>query len=295
VTNVSVISTLTGAKDLIVSDAVVHNSAVIGSVLSGASRRSFMHNDLDNLEQILAANRGKYERCLIVIEGLYGMDGDFPDLRRLIEIKDKYQAWLMVDEAHALGVLGKRGYGSFEQAGVDPRGVDIWMGTLSKTLAGCGGYIAGSGILIDYLKSLSGGFVYSVGMPPVIAASAVKSLEIMHREPERVAQLHRNGAFFRRVATEKGLDVGSSVGTAVAPIVVGDSLSAVILCQQLFKRGINVQPVLYPAVPAKSSRLRFFLTSMHTEDQIENSLQAVVEELAKVPESMRSLKIPGYA
>ena len=295
ITNVSVISSLAGAKDLVVSDAVIHNSAVVGSVLSGASRRSFTHNDLDNLEQILAANRGKYERVLIVVEGLYGMDGDFPDLPRLIEIKNQYNAWLMVDEAHALGVLGSRGGGSAEHFNVDPRQVDVWMGTLSKTLSGCGGYIAGSAALVDYLKCLSGGFVYSVGMPPLIAASATQSLEIMHREPERVASLHRNAAHFRKVAKEKGLDIGSSVGTAVSPVVVGDSISAVILSQQLFKRGINVQPVLYPAVPAKSSRLRFFLTAMHTEAQIDTAIEALVEEQAKIPESMRSMKIPGYS
>ena len=294
-TNVSVIASLAGAKDLVISDAVVHNSAVVGSVLSGASRRSFTHNDLDNLEQILAANRSKYERVLIVVEGLYSMDGDYPDLSRLVEIKDKYQAWLMVDEAHALGVLGARGYGIAEHFGVDPRQVDIWMGTLSKTLAGCGGYIAGSAALIDYLKCLSNGFVYSVGIPPLLAASVNKALEIMHREPERVAALHRNAAHFQKVAKEKGLDTGSSVGTAVSPIVVGDSVSAVILSQQLFRRGINVQPVLYPAVPARSSRLRFFLTAMHTEAQIDTAIEALVEETAKIPESMRSLKFPGYA
>jgi 8-amino-7-oxononanoate synthase len=294
-TNVSVIASLAGAKDLVISDAVVHNSAVVGSVLSGASRRSFTHNDLDNLEQILTANRSRYERVVIVVEGLYSMDGDYPDLPRLIEIKNKYQAWLMVDEAHALGVLGKRGYGIAEHFGVDPRQVDIWMGTLSKTLAGCGGYIAGSAALVDYLKCLSGGFVYSVGIPPLLAASVAKSLEIMHREPERVVALQRNGAHFHKMAKEKGLDTGNGCGTAVSPIVVGDSISAVILSQQLFRRGINVQPVLYPAVPAKSSRLRFFLTAMHTEAQIDTAIDAMVEELAKIPESMRSLKFPGHA
>ena len=294
-TNVSVIASLAGAKDLVVSDAVVHNSAVVGSVLSGASRRSFSHNDLDNLEQILAANRSKYERAVIVVEGLYSMDGDYPDLPRLIDIKTRYQAWLMVDEAHALGVLGKHGYGIAEHFGVDPRQVDVWMGTMSKTLAGCGGYIAGSAALIDYLKCLSNGFVYSVGIPPLLATSVAKSLEIMHREPERVAVLQRNGAYFYKAAKEKGLDTGNGCGTAVSPIVVGDSVSAVVLSQQLFRRGINVQPVLYPAVPAKSSRLRFFLTAMHTEEQIEAAIDATVEELGKIPESMRSLKFPGYA
>jgi 8-amino-7-oxononanoate synthase len=294
-TNVSVIASLAGAKDLVICDQVVHNSAVVGAVLSGASRRSFAHNDLDNLEQILSANRSKFERCLIVVEGLYSMDGDYPDLPRLIELKNRYQAWLMVDEAHSLGVLGAKGYGSFEHFNVDPKQVDVWMGTMSKTLAGCGGYIAGSAALVEYLKCLSGGFVYSVGMPPVIAASVHKALEIMHREPQRVAKLQHNAAHFYKTAKAKGLDTHTGRGTAVAPIVVGDSFSAVILSQELAKRGINVQPVLYPAVPAKSSRLRFFLTTMHTEAQIETALDTLVAEQAKIPDSMRSMKIPGFA
>jgi 8-amino-7-oxononanoate synthase len=293
-TNVGVIGQLAGAKDLVISDAVVHNSAVMGGVLSGATRRSFAHNDLDNLDQILSSVRGKFERALIVVEGLYSMDGDYPDLPRLIEIKKRHHAWLMIDEAHALGALGRRGYGIAEHFDVDPREVDIWMGTLSKTLAGCGGYIAGSATLVDYLRCMAGAFVYSVGMPPVIAASVEKALEIMHREPERVARLQRNGAYFLDYARKKDLDTGNGCGTSVCPIVVGDSIPAVILSQQLFKRGINVQPVLYPAVPAKSSRLRFFLTAMHTEDDIETAIDATVEELAKIPEAMHALKIPGY-
>lgn len=293
-TNVGVIGQLVGPRDLIVSDAVVHNSAVMGSVLSGASRRSFAHNDFDNLEEILASTRGKFERVLIVVEGLYSMDGDFPDLPRLIEIKKRHHAWLMVDEAHALGVLGKRGHGIAEHYGVDPKDVDIWMGTLSKTLAGCGGYIAGSAIMVDYLRCMAGAFVYSVGMAPVIAASVEKALEIMHREPERVANLQRNAKYFYETAKAHKLDTGNGSATAVCPIVVGDSIPTVILSQQLFKRGINVQPVLYPAVPAKSSRLRFFLTAMHTKEDIDTALGITAEELAKIPESLKSLKLPNF-
>jgi 8-amino-7-oxononanoate synthase len=293
-TNVGVIGQLVGAKDLVISDAVVHNSAVIGSVLSGAARRSFAHNNLDDLDRILESTRRRFERALIVVEGLYSMDGDFPDLPRLIEIKKRHHAWLMVDEAHSLGVLGERGFGIAEHFGIDPREVDIWMGTLSKTLAGCGGYIVGSATLIDYLRCMTGAFVYSVGMPPVIAASVEAALHIMHREPDRVARLHRNGAHFHAFARQRGLDTGNGRATAVCPIVVGDSIPAVILSQQLFRRGINVQPVLYPAVPAKSSRLRFFLTAMHTQEEIETAIDATAEELAKIPKDMHNPKITGY-
>jgi 8-amino-7-oxononanoate synthase len=293
-TNLGVIGQLVGQKDLVVSDAVVHNSAVMGGVLSGAARRSFPHNDLDALERLLASTRDKFERALIVVEGLYSMDGDYPDLRRLIEIKTQYQAWLMVDEAHALGVLGRRGYGSFEHCGIDPRQVDIWMGTLSKTLSGCGGYIAGSAGLVDYLKSLLGVFVYSVGMPPLIAAAAHAALDMLHREPQRVRQLQANAARFRELAQERRLDTGTGAGTAVCPIVVGDSIPAVVLSQKLLERGINVLPVLYPAVPAKASRLRFFLTAMHTEDEMKSALDATAEELENMPQTLRMMHIPGY-
>jgi len=290
-TNVSVIGQLVGAKDLVISDAAIHNSAVVGSVLSGAARRSFQHGDLDNLDQILASVRGKFERVLIVVEGLYSMDGDFPDLPRLIDIKKRHHAWLMVDEAHALGVLGRRGHGLFEHFGVDPREVDIWMGTLSKTLAGCGGYIAGSATLVDYLRCMAGAFVYSVGIPPAIAASVQKALELMHREPERVTRLQDNGKHFLQYAKAKNLDTGFGRGTAVTPIVVGDSVAAVILSQELYHRGINVQPVIYPAVPPKSARLRFFITAQHTREDIETTIDTLVEEIAKLPERMQSMKM----
>ncbi|MGN6460106.1 MAG: aminotransferase class I/II-fold pyridoxal phosphate-dependent enzyme, partial [Pseudolabrys sp.] len=288
-TNLGVIGQLVGPKDLIVYDAVSHNSVVMGGVLSGATRRSFAHNDLDNLEEILVTSRAKYHRVLIVVEGLYSMDGDYPDLPRLIDIKRRHRAWLMVDEAHALGVLGTRGGGVAEHFDVDPRDVDIWMGTLSKTLAGCGGYIAGSAMLVDYVRTLCNAFVYSVGMPPVIAAAAGKALEIMHREPERVVQLRHNSRYFQAGARTRGMDTGRAPGTAVCPIIVGDSVAAVYLSQRMFDRGINVQPVLYPAVPAKTARLRFFLTAMHSEADMDVALEALQEELVALPEAMSKL------
>jgi 8-amino-7-oxononanoate synthase len=288
-TNLGVIGQILGPKDLIIHDSLAHNSIVMGGVLSGAARRSFPHNDLDSLDRILATTRGSFERALIVVEGHYSMDGDYPDLPRLIEIKSRHDAWLMVDEAHALGVLGKRGYGTAEHFGIDPRHVDIWMGTLSKTLAGCGGYIAGCHELVRYLRLTVGTFVYSVGMPPVIAASALKALEILHREPERVRTLQRNGNVFRSLVLEQGLDTGNGAGTAICPVMVADSLPAVILSQRLLERGINVQPVMHPAVPAKASRLRFFLTTKHTEEEMATAVRVTAAELASVRGKLPSL------
>jgi 8-amino-7-oxononanoate synthase len=289
-TNLGVIGHLVGAKDLLILDSLVHNSAVMGGVLSHAARRSFPHNDLDKLDELLTSLRDRFERVLIVVEGLYSMDGDYPDLPRLIEIKRRHDAWLMIDEAHALGVLGPRGYGVAEHFGVDGRDVDIWMGTLSKTLAGCGGFIAGSAELVDYVKHLVGAFVYSVGMPPVIATAAEVALAIMHREPERVARLQRNGEYFRRLAIGRGLDTGNGAGTAVCPIVVGDSLVAMMLSQRLLERGLNVQPVTHPAVPAKTSRLRFFLSAMHDATDIETAIETTFNEVRRVREELGAVK-----
>jgi 8-amino-7-oxononanoate synthase len=291
-TNLGVIGQLLGPKDILFYDSAIHNSVVMGGMLSNAARRSFRHNDLDNLEQMLIAHRDSYERAMIVVEGVYSMDGDYPDLPRLIEMKKRHGAWLMVDEAHALGILGKRGYGIAEHFGANAKDVDIWMGTLSKTLCACGGYIAGSGVLIDYLKCTAGVFVYSVAMPPVIAATAHKALEILHREPERVTRLQQNGALFLKLAQERGLDTGTGCGTAVAPIMVHDSLPAALLSQRLYERGINVKPVMYPGVPAKASRLRFFLTAAHSENDIVATVDTVAEEWKKIGETIKSLKLP---
>jgi 8-amino-7-oxononanoate synthase len=293
-TNLGVIGQMLGPKDLMIHDAVMHNSAIMGAELAGCTRLSFKHNDLDDLDGLLTKVRSQYERVMIVVEGLYGMDGDFPDLVRLVEIKKRHQAWLMVDEAHALGVLGKTGRGLAERFGVAGTDVDIWMGTLSKTLASCGGYIAATAELILYLKNTAGVFVFSVGMPPVIATAAWKSLEIMHREPERVMQLQENARYFLERARAAGLDTGTGAGTAVCPIIIGDSMKVVVLSQRLLQRGVNVQPVMYPSVPAKASRLRFFLTQTHTQHDIDQGLAILSEEIDNLGATMKAMKIPGY-
>ncbi|URD37684.1 aminotransferase class I/II-fold pyridoxal phosphate-dependent enzyme [Methylobacterium tardum] len=281
-TNVTTIGALLEAGDVIFHDALSHNSIVTGAQLSGAQRRSFAHNDLDALETLLQSTRHEHRRALIVVEGLYSMDGDAPDLAGLVALKKRYDAWLMVGEAHGLGVTGRTGAGLFEHCGVDPKEVDIWMGTLSKTLSTCGGYICGPIALIEYLKHSAGGFVYSVGMSPPLAAAAEAALAVMHAEPERVERLRQNGTLFLATAKKLGLDTGFSLGLAVVPIIVGDSLKAVTLSDRLFRRGINVQPIIHPAVPERASRLRFFLTSEHTPDQIRDTVNAVAEELAAI-------------
>ena len=274
-TNVSVISTLFGPGDLVLHDSLIHNSVLEGIRLSGASRRSFPHGDLDALDTLLAASRSQCERALIVVEGLYSMDGDLPNLPALVDIKQRHGAFLMVDEAHALGVLGATGRGIAEHWGVPGKDVDIWMGTMSKTLAGCGGYIAGSRALADILKFAAPGFVYSVGLAPPLAAASLAALRIMLREPERVRRLRERGALFLELARKEGLDVGTSQGFAIIPVIVGSSRKAITLSNGLFEQGINVQPIIHPAVEEKSARLRFFLSAMHGEDDIRHVCRTV--------------------
>ncbi|MDQ2138294.1 aminotransferase class I/II-fold pyridoxal phosphate-dependent enzyme [Alcaligenaceae bacterium B3P038] len=278
-TNVSTIGHLFGPRDLVLHDELIHNSVLQGIQLSGARRVPFAHNDWEALDVILTAQRHQFERVLIVLEGIYSMDGDFPDLPRFVEIKRRHHTFLMVDEAHSLGVMGRRGFGIREHFGLDGRDVDIWMGTMSKTLAGCGGYIAGETALVEHLKFLAPGFLYSVGMPPSVAAASLTALQRMKDLPDRVSTLQSRGRFFLEQARSAGIDTGTSTGLAVVPVILGSSLKATRISTELFKQGINVQPILYPAVPEKSARLRFFISCAHTEDEIRDTICALSEIL----------------
>ncbi|MCR5562771.1 MAG: aminotransferase class I/II-fold pyridoxal phosphate-dependent enzyme [Desulfovibrio sp.] len=278
-TNVSTLGFMFGHRDGIFHDGLAHNSLLQGARLSGATRISYEHNDCDALEALLAEKRAGFRHAIIVTEGLFSMDGNVPDLPRLIELKKKYDCLLLVDEAHSLGVLGATGHGAREYFGIDPKDVDMWMSTLSKTLCGCGGFIAGSRDLIEFLKYGSSGFVFSVGMPPVIAAACDKALEILLREPERVRKLQDISQYFLHYAKDKGLDTGASQGYAVIPVIIGNSWVTGFLSQLLFKRGIYVMPISFPAVKEGAARLRFFISAAHTEDMVRKTLDAVVEEI----------------
>jgi 8-amino-7-oxononanoate synthase len=278
-TNATVISCVVGPKDLVIHDELIHNSVLSGVKLSGASRRFFRHNDPADLEKILSSIEGDFDRILVIVEGVYSMDGDIANLPELVRLRSKFGFWLMVDEAHALGVLGQTGRGTFEHFGIDSSSVDIWMGTLSKTASSCGGYIAGSLPLIEILKAQAGGFVYSVGLAPALASAAYASLLVLENEPERVASLRRNGKLFLQLAQQAGLDTGPSEGYSVVPVIVGDSLRAVQLSNDLLKAGINALPIIYPAVQEGMARLRFFLTSDHTPEQIAQAVKLTDEIL----------------
>ena len=281
-TNVTTIGHLMGPEDLIVHDVLAHNSILQGARLSGATCRGFAHNDWRSLDALLSNIRHSYRRVLIAIEGVYSMDGDYPDLARFIDIKETHRAMLYVDEAHSLGTMGKTGRGLGEHAEIAPAGVDVWMGTLSKSLASCGGYIAGSIELIEYLKYTAPGFVYSVGISPPNAATALAALTVLRREPQRVGRLRELSSLFLRLARERGLSTGGAAGTPVIPIIVGNSVRCLLLSRALFRRGINVQPIIHPAVPERATRLRVFITINHTELLVRDAVDAIAEELAKL-------------
>ena len=282
-TNVTAIGYLFGPRDLIVHDELIHNSTLQGIQLAGARRLPFPHNDWAALDALLSQQRRQFERVLIVVEGIYSMDGDFPEMPRFIHIKRRHKAFLMVDEAHSFGVMGATGLGIREHFSLGGGEVDIWMGTLSKTLAGCGGYIAGSTTLIEHLKFLAPGFLYSVGMAPPLAAASLAALELLRRDPARVATLQARGGLFLRLAREAGINTGTSAGLSVIPAIVGSSIRTARLSAALFERGINVQPILYPAVPEKLSRLRFFMSCEHGEADVRTAVGAVAAGLSASP------------
>ncbi len=285
-TNETVIGHVVGPGDLVFHDALAHNSILQGAILSGARRRPFPHNDFKAAEKLLSQIRSQYRRVLVVVEAIYSMDGDYANVPEFIGLAKRHKSLLMVDEAHSIGVMGSRGRGIGEHFGVDASDVDIWMGTLSKAFGSCGGYIAGSRTLVRWLKYTVPGFVYSIGLPPAAAGAALGALRVLEREPGRVAQLQANAKLFLELAAENKLDTGDSSMSGVVPVILGSSINSLKLSRALFARGINVQPILYPAVEEKAARLRFFITSQHTDDQIRRTVAAVTEELKKID--------PGY-
>ncbi|WP_404785485.1 aminotransferase class I/II-fold pyridoxal phosphate-dependent enzyme [Altericista sp. CCNU0014] len=281
-TNVSTIGHLFGKNDLIVCDAFSHNSIQIGCALSGATTVSFAHNDVRSLEQILQTRRHGFEKVLIAVEGVYSTDGDLAPLPEIVELKKKYKTFLLVDEAHSIGAVGRQGRGVGEHFGVARADVELWMGTLSKSFASCGGYIGASKAMVEYLKYTSPGFVYSVGMTPSNAASALAALQRLQAEPDRVTRLQARTALFLSLAKAQGFDTGPSHDSPVVPIIVGDPYKAVALSHALLDRGINAQPMIYPSVPYDAARLRFFLSCDHTEAQIRQTISVLAEEIAKM-------------
>lgn len=263
-TNMGLVGHLLTTGDLILADEYAHNSIVLGTKLSRAEARVFSHNHLAELAAILEAERANYRRVLVIVEGLYSMEGDIPHLPTLLEITERYGAWLMIDEAHSIGVLGPRGRGICDHFGIDPQRIDLIVGTLSKALATCGGFICAKAEVIEWLRYTLPGFVYSVGLPPPIAAGVLKALEILEQEPQRVSRLREVSEYFVAQAQRLGFDVGPAIGAGVVPIRFKDGASTVAASKALLDAGIYVPPVVHIGVPKDMPRLRFFISAAHT-------------------------------
>ena len=275
-TNVTVISHIMGSRDVIFLDELSHNSIIAGCKASPAEVIFFRHNDFVHLDALLAEHRPKYKTALIVSESLFSMDGDIVDLPRLVALKKKHATWLLLDEAHSIGVLGQEGRGLCEYTGVDPNDIDIIVGTLSKSFASCGGFVCAKSAVINWFRHTLPGFVYSVGLSPVISAAALAALELTQSESWRIERLRHNSELFVAMAQEAGLDTGPAIGRGVVPILFKDSYATLEASQVLLANGFYVPPIIQVGVPRDQPRLRFFLSATHTEADI----RGVIDVLA---------------
>lgn len=276
-TNVTFVGNFCNKNDLILYDALSHNSITQGCQLSLADTKAFPHNDYQTLEFLLKSSRDRFEKVMIIIEGAYSMDGDIAPIPEFVRLKKQYGAFLLVDEAHSSCVIGENGGGVDEYFNLKPTDIDVKMGTLSKGLGACGGYLATNRDLGEWMRYMLPGFAFSVGISPPVAAAALKGIEILNRDNSLVKKLQNNIATFSREANIRGFNTCLAKETAIMPILIGDDLKCYDLSRQMLERGISVPPVVYPAVPKGQSRLRFCLVSNHNEEQIIFALNTLLE------------------
>jgi 8-amino-7-oxononanoate synthase len=272
VTNLTVLSTLMGRGDYVISDKLNHASIVDGCLMSGAEFRRFKHNDMVELENRLKQVPGDVTK-MVVADAVFSMDGDVLDLPRTVELCRKYNAWLMVDEAHSVGVLGKTGRGIEEHFGLDDV-IDIKMGTLSKTIPSVGGYVAGKKELVQFLRHASRAFIFSAALPPAQAAAASESFKVILDEPWRIERVKANGIQFINGLKSAGFDTLLTT-TAIVPVLCGSDERAYKLTQVCQHRDLFVLPVVSPAVPEGLARLRATVTAAHEPKEIDYALGVI--------------------
>jgi len=276
-TNLGVISALLGRNDVVFSDKLNHASIVDGCLLSRSKFVRFNHNNMEDLARKLASAPKKVGK-LVVVDAVFSMDGDIINLPEVIQLCKKYEAMLMVDEAHSVGVLGETGHGIMEHFNLSD-GIDIHMGTLSKAIPAIGGYVAGNAELITYLKHTVRAFIFSAALPPPAAAAAKTSFEVIEAEPERIKILQANVEYFISGLRKRGFNTMNSE-TPIVPIIVGDDERALLMAKISQEQDVFVLPVLSPAVPQGTSRLRANVTAGHTFEEIEYAMN-VFEQAGK--------------
>jgi 8-amino-7-oxononanoate synthase len=269
VTNLAAISTMVGRHDVVICDKLDHASIVDGCLLSGADLLRFRHNDMADLESCLKRSSGRPAR-LVVVDAVFSMDGDITNLPEVVDLCRRYDAWLMVDEAHSIGVLGKTGHGIEEHFGLGSV-IDLKMGTLSKTIPSVGGYLAGSRDLMRLFRHESRAFIFSAALPPAQVAAAKAAFEVIEAEPERVEALRKNAARFTRGLKQMGFDT-MRTETAIVPVLCGADELAFSMVRDCQHEDIFVLPVVSPAVPEGLARLRATVTAVHTANDIDTAL-----------------------
>jgi 8-amino-7-oxononanoate synthase len=274
VTNLTVVSALVGRGDYVISDKLNHASIVDGCLMSGAKFLRFNHNDMEALENRLQQVPPSSSK-LVISDAVFSMDGDIIDLPRTVELCKKYNAWLMIDEAHSLGVLGTRGRGIEEHFGMEGE-IDIKMGTLSKTIPSVGGYIAAKRDLVNYLRHASRAYIFSAALPPGQAAAAKAAFEVILDEPWRVEKLRKNTQLFITGLKDLGFDTMLTV-TAVVPVLCGEDEIAYAMTREAQRNGVFVLPVVSPAVPQGLARLRATVTAAHDSHDIEVAMDVLSE------------------
>ncbi|HCB01670.1 MAG TPA: hypothetical protein DEP19_04745, partial [Anaerolineae bacterium] len=274
VTNLTVISTLMGRGDYVFSDKINHASIVDGCLMSGAEFRRFRHNDMEHLEGLLK-NAPTDIAKLVIADSVFSMDGDIIDLPTIVALCKKYNAWLMIDEAHSVGVLGAKGTGIEEHFGMGDV-IDIKMGTLSKTIPSVGGYIAGKKDLIDYLRHGSRAYIFSAALPPAQAAAANESFKVILDEPWRIERLNANTKQF--IGGLKGMGFDTLLTeTAIVPVLCGTDEKAFELTKQCQENDVFVLPVVSPAVQEGMARLRATVTAAHEPSEIERAMDVIYQ------------------
>ncbi len=279
VTNLTVISTLMGRGDYVLSDKLNHASIVDGCLMSGAEFRRFKHNDMDDLEHRLEQIPSGVSK-LVIADAVFSMDGDVIDLPKVVEICKKHGAYLMMDEAHSVGVLGKTGRGIEEHFGLDDV-VDIKMGTLSKTIPSVGVYVAGKKDLINYLRHASRAYIFSAALPPAQAAAANEAFKVILDEPWRVEKLRRNGELFINGLKSAGFDTMLTT-TAIVPVLCGSDEQAFAMTREAQHHDVFVLPVVSPAVPEGQARLRATVTAAHEPGEIERAMDVIATAGKKI-------------
>jgi glycine C-acetyltransferase len=276
--NSGTIPAITAETDLIVSDELNHASIIDGVRLSRAGRAVFPHRDVDGLEKVLknARAEGKHKHILVITDGVFSMDGDIAPLAGICDVAERYEAAVMVDDAHASGVLGRNGRGTVDHFDLHGR-VDIQVGTLSKAVGVMGGYIAGRQHLKDYLVQRCRTLLFSTSQPPAVAAACIAAIDILENEPERIDRLWDNTRFFKAALKELGFDTGISE-TPITPVIAGDETKAQHLAKRLFDEGVFATSVVYPTVAMGKARVRTIVTSEHSRDD----LQFCIDAFAKV-------------